>query len=297
MRAVIRSTCLGGACYNLLDMLLGQSGVSFSKPRDRDCLFPIDRRVDRDAIGWSEELPFIGYDHWNHYEFSFILPNRLPFQGLVWLRYSSASPRLIESKSLKLYLNSFVEISASRDEVKEMISQDLSRVVGVSVLLQVLSLEEGAPLYAIAPRQTGSLLESSEAAFHPFEGFEGEAQPTETSERVYRTQLLRSLCKVTRQPDWGTAWIRMKGDVHPQEGELLAYILSYRYQCHFHEEVAERMMYDLLEKFSPVELEIRLNYTRRGGLDINPVRLFPRTLMVDEGQWLAVDPWLREIRQ
>lgn len=268
-------------------MLLGQSGVSYSKPRDIHCLLPIDRTSDRTSIGWTSDIPFTGYDHWNHYEFSFIAPDMTPFQGLVWLRYMSDSPFLIESKSLKLYLNSFVQVTGSREEIQEMIRQDLSQTLATPVLIQVLSLSEAEALYAIAPRQTGILLEN----------FPKGEKASESSERIYRSHLLRSLCKVTRQPDWGTAWIRVKGNSHPDETDLLAYILSYRYQCHFHEEVAERMMYDLLEKYSPEELEVRLNYTRRGGIDINPVRLFPRTSVRNGEKWLATDPWLREMRQ
>ena len=279
------------------NLLLGQSGVSFSKIRDTDCLYAIPRHLDRQAIGWKDTVPFAGYDLWNHYEFSFMNKNNIPFQGFLQLRYSSDSTNLVESKSLKLYLNSLSMFVGTLSEITSLIETDLEKLLGGTIDISIISINEAKHSYGFHRDKPYALLEDSIQEVKPFECFTPQKTKELSTQKIYQSELLQSCCKVTKQPDWGSIWIRLKGTRQPKSVELLAYILSFRNQFHFHEEVAERIMADLLHEFGPEELEVRLNYTRRGGIDINPVRIFPRSVIVDLSKWIATDTWQRHIRQ
>jgi 7-cyano-7-deazaguanine reductase len=120
---------------------------------------------------------------------------------------------------------------------------------------------------------------------------------TSQQKATYFTNLLKSNCKVTGQPDWGSATIFLSGAQIPDKQDMLAYLLSFKDEFHFHEEVAERIVFDLVTIYDADEVVVILNYTRRGGIDINPIRIYSKHDLAQWSEWLAAFEWKRHIRQ
>lgn len=240
---------------------------------DPSLLFPIPRQAKRDDIGVHEPLPFHGVDVWNAYELSWLDMQGKPVAALAEFQVPAHSPNIIESKSFKLYLNGFAqEPLANAAALSALLQQDLSRAAGAPVTVQIR-----------APR----------AAQHPFADLEGEsidALPVKIDdygppkadylhaataagivEEALVSDLLRSNCPVTGQPDWGSVQIRYRGAPIDREG-LLRYLVSFRTHNEFHEQCVERIFVDVMKRCAPQELSVYARYTRRGGLDINPFR-------------------------
>ena len=234
-------------------------------------LFSIPRAPSRLELGLpAQELPFKGEDVWHAWEVSWLGPGGRPEMRVGRFRVPCASPNLIESKSLKLYLNSLnqTEYSDSK-QVLELIQTDLSSAAGAPVQVELLALD--SELLEISPMpgncvdglQPSELCEQPDAVL-----LQSEEQPVD--EVVY-SHLLRSLCPVTAQPDWATVIVSYSGrKILPQS--FLAYILSYRRHQAFHEQCVERIFHDLQGSCQPTRLTVQALYTRRGGLDINPIR-------------------------
>lgn len=257
---------------HLDDSLLGKS-VAGSSHYDPGLLFPIPRSQGRNAIGLSAVLPFHGVDIWNAWELSWLDELGKPQVAVAEIRVPADSPNLIESKSLKLYLNS---LNAMRypdaHHVERLLRDDLGAAAGGAVEVRVMGLER-----------------VSEAAIHDAEGtciddlpitieHYGPPEPaflcTNPGTRVSETlvsHLLKSNCPVTAQPDWASVVISYQGAAIDRAG-LLRYIVSYRNHDEFHEQCVERMFRDLLARCAPDQLSVSARYTRRGGLDINPWR-------------------------
>jgi 7-cyano-7-deazaguanine reductase len=257
---------------HLDDSLLGKS-VAGSSHYDPGLLFPIPRSQGRNAIGLSAVLPFHGVDIWNAWELSWLDELGKPQVAVAEIRVPADSPNLIESKSLKLYLNS---LNAMRypdaHHVERLLRDDLGAAAGGAVEVRVMGLER-----------------VSEAAIHDAEGtciddlpitieHYGPPEPaflcTNPGTRVSETlvsHLLKSNCPVTAQPDWASVVISYQGAAIERAG-LLRYIVSYRNHDEFHEQCVERMFRDLLARCAPDQLSVSARYTRRGGLDINPWR-------------------------
>lgn len=257
---------------HLDDSLLGKS-VAGSSHYDPGLLFPIPRNQGRNAIGLTETLPFHGVDIWNAWELSWLDELGKPQVAVAEIRVPADSPNLIESKSLKLYLNS---LNAMRypdaHHVERLLRDDLGAAAGGAVEVRVMGLER-----------------VSEAAIHDAEGtciddlpitieHYGPPEPaflcTNPGTRVSETlvsHLLKSNCPVTAQPDWASVVISYQGAAIERAG-LLRYIVSYRNHDEFHEQCVERMFRDLLARCAPDQLSVSARYTRRGGLDINPWR-------------------------
>jgi len=239
-----------------------------------ELLFPIERAGKRREIGLDPQcLPFVGEDLWNAYELSWLGPRGKPEVALASFRVPAASPRLIESKSLKLYLNSF---NQSRFEdvaaVWQTIARDLSAAAGAEVAVTVETL-------ASRPRRElggveGVLLDSLDIAidtYQPEPGFLRADPNAPMVEETLYSHLLKSNCLVTGQPDWGMVVVRYRGAPIDREG-LLRYIVSFREHNEFHEQCVERIFVDVSRRCAPQRLEVWARYTRRGGLDINPWR-------------------------
>jgi len=246
---------------------------------DASLLFPISRLPKRVELGLHGAVPFFGADLWTAFELSWLTPRGKPQVALAHITVPCETPNIVESKSFKLYLNSFSNTPfASVDELRERIRGDVSEAVwrgapsqssvGVRILmpdqfdreniheLDGLSLDRldiDCTQYTPAP-------ELLTAAF-------GE-QPVE---EVLTSNLLKSNCLVTGQPDWGSVQIRYSGPQIDQAG-LLRYIVSFRNHNEFHEQCAERIFMDIWKRCKPVKLSVYARYTRRGGLDINPFR-------------------------
>ncbi len=240
----------------------------------------IPRSQGRDAIGWKEPVPFHGSDIWNAYEFSFLHDNGKPTAGILAMEYSADSLNIVESKSLKLYLNSFSMIHfTSFDEVLYTIKTDLEKV------LKTDSLQLYYETYL-----SFSNIFSDSSAFTCVDEIDidriSDYEPnpsllktnsSDDQEFYYCSHLLRSNCPLTNQPDWGSIYLYYHADKKSIQPEsLLKYIISYRLHNEYHEECCERILYDVLNVLSPRKLALICKYTRRGGIDINPLRLYPR---------------------
>ena len=254
-------------------------------------LFPIARQPQRSELGMTAgtALPFTGADLWTGYELSWLNPRGKPQVALVQVAVPCETPCIVESKSFKLYLNSFSNSRfVSADAVRQRISED----VGVSVWQPVASVSQQAPGGAPPPTVGVRLVLPEQFAAQSVQELEGlsldrldvecsDYQPAphwlraDTAEaavtETLTSHLLRSNCPVTQQPDWGDIQISYSGAPIDQEG-LLRYIVSLRNHNGFHEHCVERIFMDILRHCRPSRLTVYARYTRRGGLDINPLR-------------------------
>ena len=260
---------------------LGQA-VAYRDTYAPELLFPIERQLKRAELGLrADALPFVGEDLWNAYELSWLDARGKPVVALGEFRVPAASPRLIESKSLKLYLNAFnQQRCASVDAVRATIARDLSGAAGAAVAVVL------RPLHGRPGRRFGypagvciDALEIDIERYQPCpEALR--ADGPEVAETLY-SHLLKSNCLVTGQPDWGTLVVRYRGPAIDREG-LLRYVVSFRAHNEFHEQCVERVYCDLMARCRPQELAVWARYTRRGGLDINPFRASHAGLRADE---------------
>ncbi|MCW5649721.1 MAG: NADPH-dependent 7-cyano-7-deazaguanine reductase QueF [Ramlibacter sp.] len=246
---------------------------------DASLLFPIARQAKRDEIGLSGALPFAGADLWTAFELSWLNTRGKPQVAIAHITVPCESINIIESKSFKLYLNSFTNTRfASPDDVRERLRTDLTEAawrgatvmssVGVRLLLPELFDRE--PVHELDGLSLDRLdIECTRYTPAPelLRAEHDEAPVTE----VLTSHLLKSNCLVTGQPDWGSVRISYSGPQINQEG-LLQYLVSFRNHNEFHEQCVERIYTDLWTRCRPVKLAVYARYTRRGGLDINPFR-------------------------
>ncbi|MCL2161567.1 MAG: NADPH-dependent 7-cyano-7-deazaguanine reductase QueF [Betaproteobacteria bacterium] len=260
-----------------------------------ELLFPIARQGKRSEIGLrADALPFIGEDLWNAYELSWLDLRGKPVVALARFRVPASSPNLIESKSLKLYLNAFnQERLPGLDAVRATIENDLSNAAGETVTVEILPLSARPERCFVDPE--GFCLDALDIDIDAYRLCPdvlraGGARVTET---LY-SHLLKSNCPVTGQPDWGMLAVRYTGPAIDRAG-LLRYVVSFRQHSEFHEHCVERIFCDILERCGPTDLAVWARYTRRGGLDINPFRSTPpKEGSEGNGGWNGFD---NEIRQ
>lgn len=237
-----------------------------------ELLYPIPRAGGRAAIDCEAALPFSGMDLWHAYEMSWLDGNGKPVVRVGRVTIPAASPNLVESKSFKLYLNSLNNTRfASEDEVAALIRRDIAGVVGSEIGLELL--EPDHPSLAgghLAGHCLDELLVAVPDA-EPSADMLVPCAPGRIAEEQLYTHLLRSLCPVTGQPDWASVWIHYRGAAL-DHSSLLRYIIAYRRHQEFHEQCVERMFCDIQARVDPEFLHIQAFYTRRGGLDINPLR-------------------------
>jgi len=228
------------------------------------------------------DLPFTGVDVWQAYELSFLTKKGLPVTGVLKLIYPCNNPVIVESKSLKLYLNSFnMEQYGDTSEegmvaVSRIIENDLSDLLKTEVGINIFTKQQDIQLFDFNEYTLlEDLPEASEIVFDTFNESPGilQVEKQGSFELKTATHLLRSNCKVTFQPDWGSTFIYMKGERKPDESSLLKYLVSFRNENHFHEEICEMIYKRLWDKYQPDELAVTCIYTRRGGIDITPVRV------------------------
>ncbi len=238
-----------------------------------ECLFPVARDENRARLGFTDgDWPWFGEDVWRSYELSWLGPSGLPRVAIAEIRVPASSPFLIESKSLKLYLNSFSqEVVASTQALTERISNDLSSVAGIPVSVSLQDVDQDCILHGAPPGYRSlDQLALEVDRFVPDPALLVVADEDEVEERLY-THLLRSRCPVTGQPDWGTLVVAYAGPRIDPAG-LLRYAVGYRQQQDFHEHCVEHIFVDILARCRPRSLTVGAFYTRRGGLDINPWR-------------------------
>lgn len=249
---------------------LGQKSQYVSQYQ-QDLLFPIQRIGKRNELNIGALLPFKGFDIWNAYELSWLNQKGKPQIVIAQFIVPCESICLIESKSLKLYLNSFNNTHfSSALEVKNCIEADLSHAVQDKVTVHLMDMSEGAT--PILPHFSGTCLDDLDLACDVYQVTPDflETEDTVVTEVVY-SDLLKSNCLVTGQPDWGSIQLSYTGKKIQHEG-LLKYIISFRNHDEFHEQCVERIFIDVLKYCAPTQLSVYARYTRRGGLDINPFR-------------------------
>ena len=236
-------------------------------------LFPIARQGKRDELGLSGALPFFGVDIWNAYEVSWLNMRGKPEVAIATVIAPADSPNIIESKSFKLYLNSFNQTKlAGSDALLHLLRADLSAGFGAAVQITLIPAHEFATLKM--GQMEGLLLDRLDIevdSYQPNPALLFTEPDTATVEETLVSHLLKSNCLVTGQPDWASVQIQYAGAPINQEG-LLKYLIGLREHNEFHEQCVERIFIDILRQCKPIKLAVYARYTRRGGLDINPWR-------------------------
>jgi 7-cyano-7-deazaguanine reductase len=238
-----------------------------------DLLFPIPRQQKRDELGLAGTLPFFGVDIWNAYEISWLNMRGKPQVAIATFTVPADSPNIIESKSFKLYLNSFNQTRlANADALLALLRDDLANGFGAPVHI-VLTPQEGFTGVKMGELD-GLLLDRLDVEIDSYAPSPAvlRAQREEAPvEETLVSHLLKSNCLVTGQPDWASVQIRYVGPQIDQES-LLKYLIGFREHNEFHEQCVERIFMDIYRQCAPQKLAVYARYTRRGGLDINPWR-------------------------
>lgn len=258
---------------SLLGLKLGQA-THYAEEYDASLLQPVPRRLNRESLGIVEQQPFTqGGDIWTAYEISWLNPKGLPQVAIADVVLDFQTENLIESKSFKLYLNSFNQSKfADMQAVAETMSRDLSACAKgkVTVQLQPLEAYQNQPIAHFS----GACIDHQdiEIADYSFNAalLENCTQGEMVEEHLV-SHLLKSNCLITKQPDWGSLEIHYVGNKIDRE-KLLRYVVSFRQHNEFHEQCVERIFCDLMHYARPEKLSVYARYTRRGGLDINPFR-------------------------
>ena len=258
--------------------LLGKP-AAYSDRYDPTLLFPIPRADKRAELGLSGQPPFFGADLWTVYELSWLTPRGKPQVAMAHVTVPCETPHIVESKSFKLYTNSFSNTPfPSPEAVRERLRADLTEAVwrgqtpGASVGVRLLMPEDFAR-ERIAELEGLSLdrLDIDCDRYTPAPEYLTAAFHEAPVEETLTSHLLKSNCLVTGQPDWGSVQVQYSG---PQldQGGLLRYLVSFRNHNEFHEQCGERIFMDIRRHCRPIKLSVYARYTRRGGLDINPWR-------------------------
>lgn len=252
-------------------MLLGEK-TDYPDRYAPDLLQPISRQENRLSLGIGEGLPFRGVDLWNAWEISWLDRRGKPAAAVGRLRVPADSPCLFESKSLKLYLNSFsMTPFESTDEVRATIARDLSRVAKATVDVE-LSGPEAVRTAGIGDLPGACIDDVAvDCAGYEVDSTLLRVDASRPVSKELHSHLFRSNCPVTAQPDVGSILIRYRGGaIDP--ACLLRYLVSYRRHSAFHESCIERIFVDLKARCEPAELTVAGCFNRRGGIDINPFR-------------------------
>jgi len=248
--------------------------TTYKSEYDAGLLCPIPRQLKRDELGLPETLPFHGVDIWNAYELSWLTPQGKPVVAMGEFRVPCESPNLIESKSIKLYLNSFNQTRFDDFEsVRALMSTDLGGAAGAPVDVRLIGAAEfAAERFATLPGECIDDLDIEVDHYSLDAGLlNGAADAAQQVSETLHSHLLKSNCLVTSQPDWGSVLIHYQGAKISREA-LLRYLISFRQHDEFHEQCVERIFNDLMRYCQPGKLTVYARYTRRGGLDINPYR-------------------------
>ena len=246
---------------------------NYTSQYDPGLLFPMSRDPKRAELGLGATLPFFGMDIWTAYEVSWLNLRGKPQIALATFSVPADSPNIIESKSFKLYLNSFNQTRlADSEALGALLRKDISSGFGATVQVKLV-LPEGFVNVACG-ELTGLSLDRLDIEVTDYLPDPALLRCDLDSAPVTETlvsNLLKSNCLVTGQPDWGSIQIRYVGPAIDQEG-LLKYLIGFRNHNEFHEQCVERIFMDILSQCQPQKLSVYARYTRRGGLDINPWR-------------------------
>ncbi|USI29618.1 NADPH-dependent 7-cyano-7-deazaguanine reductase QueF [Alteromonas macleodii] len=255
------------------DLSLGKQ-VDYEFEYNPDLLQGVPRSLSRDTLNLAGSgLPFDGIDTWTGYELSWLNLKGKPNVAILECHVPITSKNLIESKSFKLYLNSFNQTKfASAEDVRQVLQADLSACAGEPVEVKLILPEQFSSLQF--QEFNGILLDSLDVEidqYSPNTQYLTVAKNETGIQETLVSHLLKSNCLITSQPDWASIQIRYEGKAIEHEG-LLKYLISFRQHNEFHEQCVERIYNDIMQHCQPDKLTVCARYTRRGGLDINPFR-------------------------
>lgn len=283
--------------------ILGEQTTDYPTEYSPETLYPIARSMGRDVIGWQDDKLEIGVDWWHAFELSWLNQQGISQVAIARFGIPASSPFIVESKSLKLYLNSinFTEFD-SWEVVQTLIAKDLSACVQAEVTVELFGLDDdlhdkvsglliaqpdgiciddalasSSEKVALCEHPDASLLNAKKA-----DTVDSNLESNSTNQQqpyTFYSNLLRSNCPVTNQPDWGTLAVSITSNKVIDEASMLRYILSFRQHNGFHEQCVEQIFADLSQYYQPSELVVRAWYTRRGGIDINPCRVSDISLL------------------
>lgn len=258
---------------SLKSLKLGQK-TEYASQYDRTLLQPVPRALNRDGLGITQNQPFtIGSDIWTAYEISWLNEKGLPQVAIADIYLDYQSQNLIESKSFKLYLNSFNQSKfANFNAVQQTMQRDLSECAqgDIKVRLNPVAVYDSQKIDHLQ----GDCIDEQDIEITSYEfnaDWLKDCVSDEIIEEKLVSHLLKSNCLITNQPDWGTLHIHYVGKKIDHE-KLLRYVVSFRQHNEFHEQCVERIFCDLMHYAKPEKLTVYARYTRRGGLDINPFR-------------------------
>jgi 7-cyano-7-deazaguanine reductase len=256
--------------------------VAYGGDYDPGLLFPIARAEQRASLGIGADLPFLGVDIWNSYEMSWLDSRGKPRVALAVFRVPAASPNIIESKSFKLYLNSYAQTRVhDTDTLRTQLANDLSAAAGAHVSVELATPTSKQSL--TIDNLDGEVIDDLPFEINCYGPPRAEllhTNPDAVVEETLVSHLFKSNCPVTGQPDWASVQVHYIGPRLGRDG-LLRYLVSYREHADFHEHCVERIFVDIMATCAPSALSVYARYTRRGGLDINPFRTTPGWLLPD----------------
>ncbi|NOH84624.1 NADPH-dependent 7-cyano-7-deazaguanine reductase QueF [Vibrio sp. 03-59-1] len=256
----------------LAGLTLGQK-TEYASQYDPSLLQPVPRSLNRDDLELGDELPFMGHDIWTLYELSWLNNKGLPQVAVAEVYIPATSSNLIESKSFKLYLNSYNQTRFNDwSSVQVSLAKDLSQCAGEAVEVEVNPVTQYTNQAIVT--MEGDCIDGQDIEITSYD-FDATllsgAAGTNIVEESLHSHLLKSNCLITNQPDWGSVEIQYKGKQINRES-LLRYLVSFREHNEFHEQCVERIFTDIMKYCQPSKLTVFARYTRRGGLDINPYR-------------------------
>ena len=252
-------------------------GAGYSDQYNRELLVKVPRHLNREGYGLTGK-EFVGVDTWNAYEVSAITTKGQPVAGMLKIVCPCDSEYHVESKSIKLYLNSLnmTKIgNTAHDCIKAIeatVKRDLDELLETNTTVTFFEEGDGTQDIMFNYTDLNELVDLDEIDFTAFQSDASQLEEGEGTELKVRSNLLRSNCRVTNQPDWGDVFIYIKGEKVPSPASIAKYIVSHRTVSHFHEEICEMIYAHLTEAFKPEQLMVACLYTRRGGIDINPIR-------------------------
>lgn len=253
------------------NLTLGQK-VTYESHYNPALLQGVPRSLSRNTLSLAaDQLPFTGTDMWTGYELSWLNPKGKPQVAILLCEVPITSANLIESKSFKLYLNSFNQTHFdSTEEVERTLATDLSACAGEAVAVKVLVPSQFAQ-FSLQELQ-GDVIDDLDIEITDYQPAPEllETTPEKVNESLV-SHLLKSNCLITSQPDWASVVIRYEGK-KIDRASLLRYLISFRQHNEFHEQCVERLFCDIMQHCKPEKLTVYARYTRRGGLDINPFR-------------------------
>lgn len=263
--------------------------TGYKSTYDPSLLVREPRQNNRKHLNISDDKPpFVGYDIWNAYEVSCLTEGGMPVAAIAKIVYPATNKYIVESKSIKLYMNSFnMEVFKGNIvkvlmDLQERIAQDLSKLLETQVRVFVRStkaVDDEVYYPPVFPNSQYPTLENiidvttiKTKDYTENPNLLHAEKIAESKVQRHHSALLKSNCRVTSQPDWGDVYIHYKGQYLVNPTSLLQYIVSFRDECHFHEEICETIYKRFYDKYEPEELVVSCLYVRRGGIDINPTR-------------------------